>query len=545
VSRPSARHEGPAPLEWIESAVQLLRTAPPGALLCYYIGSVPCLLGLLYFWTDMSRGAFAAGHLVESSLSVAALYIWMKCWQTVFLSKLRAQLLLEPEAPWTGGRIVRMAVVQAALQPIGLFLRLLAAQVLIPYIWMYTLFLGIAILGDGTEPGLGATVRAAWREATLWWRQTHLALLCLFGFALFILFNVIVVCALLPFAARTLLGIESPFTRNVWVMFNSTFFAATLAVTYLCFDPLRKAVFLVRHFHGVSLQSGEDLRVGLKALRRPSRVAAAALILFATLGAGPLLPVRAAEPPPPAHVEPPQLDDALNRVLERREYAWRLPREAEAETEHKGWVATFFEKLGRTIMSWVRKAQKLAEKFGDWLHRLFFPDKSDSPEASSGLDWGTMARWVLVILALTVCVALGVLLWRSRKNIRGVGVSPAVATLPDLNQESVTADQLPEDGWLQLARDLMDGGELRLALRAFYLATLAHLGSRELIRLARHKSNHDYDRELQRRARGKAGLLDAFDENLLTFERAWYGEHDVTPDTLDGFSQNLERIRAC
>jgi len=117
--------------------------------------------------------------------------------------------------------------------------------------------------------------------------------------------------------------------------------------------------------------------------------------------------------------------------------------------------------------------------------------------------------------------------------------------VPDLNEENVTADQLPEDGWLALARGLMEQGELRLALRAFYLATLAHLGHRELIRLARHKSNLDYDRELERRARGNAGLLDAFDENLLLFERAWYGEHAVTPDTLTGFSQNIERIRTC
>jgi hypothetical protein len=88
-------------------------------------------------------------------------------------------------------------------------------------------------------------------------------------------------------------------------------------------------------------------------------------------------------------------------------------------------------------------------------------------------------------------------------------------------------------------------GELRLALRAFYLASLAHLAQREFIRLERYKSNHDYDRELQRRARGNGVLLEAFDENLLAFERAWYGDHDVTPGMLDGFSQNMERIRAC
>ena len=106
------------------------------------------------------------------------------------------------------------------------------------------------------------------------------------------------------------------------------------------------------------------------------------------------------------------------------------------------------------------------------------------------------------------------------------------APRPDLRDERVTADQLPEDGWLQLARELMESGELRLALRAFYLAGLAHLGHRELIQLARHKSNRDYDRELRRRARGKTGTAHRLRRQSASFERVWYGEHTVTPDTL-------------
>jgi len=82
-------------------------------------------------------------------------------------------------------------------------------------------------------------------------------------------------------------------------------------------------------------------------------------------------------------------------------------------------------------------------------------------------------------------------------------------------------------------------------LRASYLAGLAHLGQRELISIARHKSNLDYERELQRRARSREELLSAFDANLEAFERAWYGLHEVTRDMLTGFNANLERIRAC
>jgi len=153
MSQSPAKREGPNPLEWVESAMRLLRSAPPGALLCYYIGSAPCLLGLLYFWADMSRGAFAAERLVESAFNVAALYIWMKCWQAVFLSKLRAHLFMEKDEPWTMARVGRMALIQASVQPPGLFLRFIAANVLIPYVWTYSFFAGAAILGDGRERG--------------------------------------------------------------------------------------------------------------------------------------------------------------------------------------------------------------------------------------------------------------------------------------------------------------------------------------------------------------------------------------------------------
>jgi hypothetical protein len=111
--------------------------------------------------------------------------------------------------------------------------------------------------------------------------------------------------------------------------------------------------------------------------------------------------------------------------------------------------------------------------------------------------------------------------------------------------DDVHADELPEDGWMQLARELVGRGELRLALRAAYLAGLAHLGQQEFIFIARHKSNLDYQRELRRRARSRAELLAAFDENLVAFERAWYGDHGVTMPIFEQFTQNLERIRAC
>jgi len=103
---------------------------------------------------------------------------------------------------------------------------------------------------------------------------------------------------------------------------------------------------------------------------------------------------------------------------------------------------------------------------------------------------------------------------------------------------------LPEDGWTKLARELLARGEFRLAMRAFYLASLAHLAERNLIGLARFKSNRDYVRELQRRAHAFPGLLSMFDENVSAFDRVWYGTHGATMDLVSQFASNVERIKA-
>ena len=121
---------------------------------------------------------------------------------------------------------------------------------------------------------------------------------------------------------------------------------------------------------------------------------------------------------------------------------------------------------------------------------------------------------------------------------------PVLAT-PDLTDENVAANELPEDGWLKLARELMEKGDLRLALRALYLASLAHLAQREFVNIAKFKSNREYELELRRRARTLPELQNAFGQNVTIFDRIWYGMHEVNQESLQNFQSNMERIRAC
>ena len=88
---------------------------------------------------------------------------------------------------------------------------------------------------------------------------------------------------------------------------------------------------------------------------------------------------------------------------------------------------------------------------------------------------------------------------------------------PDLTDENVKADDLSTNRWLTLAGELAEKGELRLAMRALYLATLAHLADREMITIEVYKSNREYERELKRRAHEHQELLSIFSDEFKFF----------------------------
>ncbi len=148
------------------------------------------------------------------------------------------------------------------------------------------------------------------------------------------------------------------------------------------------------------------------------------------------------------------------------------------------------------------------------------------------------------LIALTA-VALALLLFRFWRR---APKAPAVASEPlqpqlDLADENLGPEQLPEDGWTRLAAELMGKGEWRLAVRAFYLASLAHLAQRNLISLARFKSNRDYERELRRRAHAFPAAVSVFGENVSVFEGIWYGMHEVNGDLVTRFAAKVEQLK--
>jgi hypothetical protein len=554
MKRAHRRRDGKSALDLIEEATHVLRSASPTTLSTYYAGAIPFVLGLLYFWMDMSRSPFANQHLAEAALGMTALFLWMKFCQALFVRRIHAQITAGRMPRWTARECWRVLLTQAIVQPSGLFIIPLASIPLLPLAWAYAYYQNVTVLGGAEPGGLSTVLKKSWRQASLWPGQNHLLLCFLSLFGLFVFVNWITVCVSLPQLIKMLFGVESIFTQSPASLFNTTFLTAVLGLSYLAIDPILKVVYALRCFYGESLQSGEDLKSDLKQFAETASTVAALVVLLA-LGGGtfaraaeaapPDAPVSSPAPAPSQQVSPVELDRSLEKVIHERKYTWRMPREAVQQTDaEEGAIMRFLTRVGNLIRKWLSAVFDWIR----WMLRKLFGGRSYSGGGSgSGYGWIMSLNMLLYALVAGVVVALAILIyriWRGQRQAAPPVVSEAIQPVPDVADENIGADQLPEDGWTRLARELLQRGEFRLAMRAFYLASLAHLATRNLISLARFKSNRDYERELQRRAHAIPGLVPMFGENISVFERIWYGRHEATGEVVNQFAGNVEKIKA-
>ena len=65
IMKPGHKKHHKSAIRIVEEAIHLLRSAPGSLLVSYYLGGVPFVLGLMYFWADMSRSANAGDRSAE------------------------------------------------------------------------------------------------------------------------------------------------------------------------------------------------------------------------------------------------------------------------------------------------------------------------------------------------------------------------------------------------------------------------------------------------------------------------------------------------
>jgi hypothetical protein len=539
--RKAPKHPSKSAILLLEEAVHLLRKAPMFLLFSYYIGTLPFILGLFYFWADMSRSADAQSYHAVASLGVALLYIWMKCWHVVFAARVKMNISGQPLPQWSFQRLLSLVSTQTLIHATAFFILPLAALLAIPFGWCYAFYQNITAEGITELSDLKALCKKAWFQARLWPRQNHMLLSIFFMFGIIVFLNIASAIYILPHLLKKYLGIESMFTLSGAHVINTTFWVVTIGISYLCMNPLVKTVYVLRCFYGGALKSGDDLKTELKGLMS-GKAGVVVGILFAALWIANPTPSVATET---GFVSPEALDRSIDEVMAQREFTWRMPREIAVENEKppQGPIASvmawIINKLGKglkAVINWI-------DKLINWLIDLM--PTADKPVASPDKNWIASVRVAVIVLLIGLLCALGYILrrsWMRWQVARAEIAATAVESTPDLEDESTTADDLPANRWLELARELTEKGSLRKAIRAFYLAILADLAAHELITIEKFKSNREYEMELRRRAHQKEGLLNVFSESREVFERVWYGMYRINRPDLDHYAAIQKRL---
>ncbi len=583
----------PGAIDLAEEAVHLVRLAPARTLAAYYVGTLPFVLGLLYFFADMAHAGDAAARCGAGALALTGLYVWMKCWQAVYCQGLRAYAAQDTPAAWTWARLFRMGVRQAILQSTALVALPAALVVVAPYAWVHAFYYSVNALDGGDVESPRALAERAWAQARLWPAQNHLlmwllspgllvlcavlylgvlpvievagsawaeqmawlyavipllALVPLSPLGIVLSLNIAIAIGMIPMLLRTLFGIETFFALNATVLMGSVFTAVVCGLAYLALDPLMRAAYVLRCFYGESLETGEDLRVALRSARngarnggagRASRIGALVLLAVAAgLCAGSAQAQAAGHP----QIAPAELDEAIDAVLQQREYLWRLPREY-VDSGEEGPFSQFMMGVAETVREWVDAAADRVAGVIRWIRELVGGARPGM--GGGGADWGRTVTTLgvgLLALAALLTVVLALRLWRRSRFERVEAIATDDAPAVDLEDEEVSAADLPEDRWVGLAEDLARRGEYRLALRALFLAGLARLDTLGLVRLARGKTNRDYLAELARRGGDRPQAPDAFRRCIRLFEGVWYGTREANAELLGQLGGEQRRM---
>ena len=557
-------------LQIAEESFHLLRSVDLRYYWIHYLGAVPFAVVFLYFVADTSRSGLAEETILASSLLLTGLWAAMKVCQGRFCEGLW-NTLSPFRREWTKGERLRRTAALLAFQAFSIPLWLIGLFFVIPLGWIVAgLQNGVALAysGNTRKRPLRRLVGDSFRLSHDDWAQNHALLLLFLFVALFTWINIVATAITVPTLIKAFFGVESVFTVSpTAAVLNSTFFLGTFVLTHLVISPMLKAAYVLRCFYSESRTTGDDLLSRLAASEkrrkkkrerserspsttgaRSTKAALVLLTLFCLGSTGGIAEENAATAggadalgtPPAAEVDRDALREQITETLEQKKYQWQLSRnvlEAGEGAEEQSWLS----KRVREIADATREAM---ESFSEWVEEAFERwSREDRPrvrppsggdfsffdEISSALSVG------LVVLVLGLVAWLGWLAYRHHKSAAKVKVEESASESIDLQSEEIVASQLPEDEWIRLARDQIERGDGRLAVRALFLACLANLGEAGVLKIERFKSNRDYRIELARRARKRATLLAAFEENTRIFERVWYGGHPVTDGVVESY----------
>jgi hypothetical protein len=519
---------GTSALQLLEDAAHLLRRASFATLAWHWIGSAPFALAALLFWSVITRPGLASGECALGALVVTLLLVWMNCCRAVFAARLRRQLSDSDGPDWSVRRIWEMAATQAFLGATRLGVMPLAVLTSLPLAHVVSFYRIAAALAGHEELPPAGVIRKAREYSGFRPSQSWLALALLFFIFIVVAANVAIVLAVLPLLARTLTGYESQFSRSgVYFVANWGFWLSALALSWIAFDPFVQAVYCVRCFQAESEKSGEDLRVGLRAIRAVHMVVAALLLLS-------IPPMQAA-----GTVSPEELGASVRQVMQSPEYDWRIPPPA-APAAGTSWIVSVTNRIIDASGSALSAARDAIRRFLRWI----FGSPSASPASKGGLPVLLLPLEVWLCIFAVLIVAMVIAAWRrASAGSRVSGLASEVQSRSKPATDDLSPLRFPEEEWIGQADNWLREGNWRFAVRALYLASLVWLGRRSVIAIHPGKTNREYSLELRRRTRSVPQVRHLFAGNVAAFESSWYGMHDLDAAAVADFRRSIDEMK--
>lgn len=173
--------------------------------------------------------------------------------------------------------------------------------------------------------------------------------------------------------------------------------------------------------------------------------------------------------------------------------------------------------------------QRWWREFLDWLAQMFPKPATSAGPSFSGI--GSIQYVLQAVILLLVAALIGFLVYKFLPLVRrGMGSTEDESDGERLILgERIRGDESATSIFSE-AEQLAGQGDLRGAIRKGYVAALCELADRKAVRLARHKTNRDYVRDLAERR----PLIDTFRTMTGRFERSWYG---LQPAGLEDWEQ--------
>ncbi len=539
-------------IDILEMSLYLIRQNFLSIFPIYSISILPFVIGMIYFVNDVSRLSSDNKLLLASSAFLLTCLFCLKNYLLVWFHHKVMNILCHSDKKYSFNffREVKVFLIQGAIQGLGFIAQIIGLLTFTfgfssAYVYSVPIILS---KNNGRKIELKMLLKRLNKISTHRFTRSFILIKCILIFAFIIIINLFSLIIIVPFLLKAFFNIETTFSlmsgdvmiTNIFL--NSTIWSIVLVCTYLIVDFILRVAFSLHLFYGESLIDGSDLFAEVAILKKKQHLShIKPLLIIGFIGMIFIYPVKghtdninSKTPYSKTQVE---LKGAIKKTFNKREYIWKMPRRE--ITASDSIISHFF----RVCFVYI-------DNFMDWVKESFknlLPKWEPQDNKSSNFPFLLyLSRNLVMILSvllliITVCVSLYYFIKKRKPKYKYKEIKNTIDTI-NLDDDNTTAEDAEYDEWISLANKLIENGDLKLALRALFFAGIQTLAKKNILSLAKYKSNNDYYRELQRRCHSMPIVVDAYLENMLVFDTIWYGDYPITEDLFNKFTRNNETL---